>query len=57
MDIINKKDLYMKKLTAILLLTIGLASSAMAHHPAPVDQAGSGIPDNSGHWDALLGGM
>ena len=47
----------MKKLTVILFLTIGLASSAMAHHPAPVDQAGSGIPDTSGHWDALLGGM
>ena len=46
----------MKKLTEIILLTIGLASSAMAHHPAPVDQAGSGIPDNSGHWDAYLGG-
>jgi len=47
----------MKKLTTIILLTIGLASSAMAHHPAPVDQAGTGIPDTSGHWDALLGSM
>ena len=47
----------MKQLTAILHLKSGLASSAMADHPAPVDQAGSGIPDNSGHWDALLGGM
>ena len=47
----------MKKFTAILLLTIGLASSAIAHHPAPLDQAGSGIPDNSGDWDAMLGGL
>ena len=47
----------MKKFTAILLLTIGLASSAMAHHPAPVDQAVWGITDTYGNWDAILGGL
>ncbi len=39
----------MKKLTAILLLTIGLASSAMAHHPSPSDTAGGNMSDSSGH--------
>ena len=40
----------MKKLTAILLLTIGLASSAMAHHPSPSDNAGGNINEGSGHF-------
>ena len=45
----------MKKLTAILLLTIGLASSAMAHHPSPSDTAGGNMSDTSGHLDLFLG--
>ena len=43
----------MKRLTAILLLTIGLASSAMAHHPSPSDNAGGNINDGSGHFTVL----
>jgi hypothetical protein len=39
----------MKKLTAILLLTLGLASSAMAHHPSPSESAGGNMSDSSGH--------
>ncbi len=39
----------MKKLTAIVLLTIGLASSAMADHPSPSDNAGGNMSDSSGH--------
>ncbi len=39
----------MKKLTALLLLTIGLASSASAHHMAASDTAGDSIPDSSPH--------
>jgi hypothetical protein len=39
----------MKKLTAILLLTLGLASSAMAHHMAQYDDAGINIPESSPH--------
>ena len=39
----------MKRLTAILLLTIGLASSAMAHHPSPSESAGGNMSDSSGH--------
>ena len=43
----------MKKLTTIVLLTIGLASSAMAHHPSPSDNAGGNINDGSGHFTVL----
>jgi hypothetical protein len=39
----------MKKFTAILLVTLGLASSAMAHHPSPSDTAGGNMSDSSGH--------
>ena len=45
----------MKKLTTILLLTIGLASSAMAHHPSPSDTAGGNMSDTSGHLDLFIG--
>ncbi len=45
----------MKRLTAILLLTIGLASSAMAHHNAGSDNAGGNMSDTSGHLDLFLG--
>jgi len=44
----------MKKLTTILLLTLGLASSAMAHHPSPSDTAGGNISDSSGHLDLVF---
>ena len=43
----------MKKLTAIVLLTIGLASSAMAHHPSPSETAGGNIYEGSGHFTVL----
>ncbi|MGB5506685.1 MAG: hypothetical protein WBM70_08370 [Sulfurovum sp.] len=43
----------MKKFTAILLVTLGLASSAMAHHPSPSDEAGGNINDGSGHFTVL----
>ena len=43
----------MKKFTAILLVTLGLASSAMAHHPSPSDTAGGNINDGSGHFVVL----
>ena len=39
----------MKKLTTILLLAIGLASSASAHHMAVYDDAGVNIPESSPH--------
>ena len=39
----------MKKLTAILLLTLGLATSASAHHMAQSDIAGVNIPESSPH--------
>ena len=39
----------MRKLTAILLLAIGLASSASAHHMAQSDTAGVSIPESSPH--------
>ena len=39
----------MKKLTTIVLLAIGLASSASAHHPSPSDTAGGNMSTNSGH--------
>mgnify|MGYP007007912031 CR=1 FL=1 len=45
----------MKRLTAILLLTIGLASSAMAHHNAGSDNAGGNMSDNSGHLNLFIG--
>ena len=45
----------MKKLATILLLTLGLASSAMAHHPSPSDTAGGNISDSSGHLDLVFG--
>jgi len=38
-----------KRLTAILLLTIGLASSASAHHMAQSDTAGWNIDEDSPH--------
>ena len=44
----------MKKLTTVLLLTIGLASSAMAHHNAGSDNAGASISETSGHLDLFL---
>ncbi len=45
----------MKKLATLLLLTVGLASSAMAHHPSPSDTAGGNMSDTSGHLDLFLG--
>ena len=39
----------MKKLITILLLAVGLASSASAHHMAQSDEAGVNIPDASPH--------
>ncbi len=39
----------MKRLTTILLLAVGLASSASAHHMAEYDDAGIYIPDSSPH--------
>jgi hypothetical protein len=39
----------MKKLTTILLLAIGLASSASAHHMAQSDTAGVNIDADSPH--------
>jgi hypothetical protein len=45
----------MKKITAILLLTLGLASSASAHHNSPSDNAGGNMSDTSGHLDLFIG--
>ena len=45
----------MKRLITLLLLTIGLASSAMAHHPSPSDTAGGNMSDTSGHLDLVFG--
>lgn len=39
----------MKKLATLLLLTVGLASSASAHHMAQNDDAGVNIPESSPH--------
>jgi len=39
----------MKKLTTILLLTIGFASSVSAHHLSPSDDAGANISEESAH--------
>ena len=39
----------MKKFTAILLVSLGLASSASAHHMAQNDDAGVNIPESSPH--------
>jgi hypothetical protein len=39
----------MKKLTTMVLLTIGLLSSASAHHMAQTDTAGVNIPESSPH--------
>jgi hypothetical protein len=39
----------MKKLTVLLLLTIGLTSSVSAHHMAESDTAGVNIPETSPH--------
>ena len=39
----------MKKLTTLLVLVAGLASSASAHHMAQNDDAGVNIPDSSPH--------
>ena len=39
----------MKKLTTLLLLTIGLASSLSAHHFSANDDAGANIPETSPH--------
>jgi hypothetical protein len=44
----------MKKLTTIVLLTIGLASSAMAHHNAGSDNAADSMSDTSGHLNLFL---
>lgn len=44
----------MKKFTATLLLTIGLASSAMAHHNSGSDNAGDSISETSGHLDLFV---
>ncbi len=41
--------MYMKKLTTIVLLAIGLVSSASAHHMSASDTAGVNIPDASPH--------
>ena len=45
----------MKRLATILLLAVGLASSAMAHHPSPSDTAGGNMSSTSGHLDLVLG--
>ncbi|WP_309494566.1 hypothetical protein [Sulfurovum sp.] len=39
----------MRKLTTLLLLAIGLASSASAHHMAESDTAGVNIDESSPH--------
>ncbi len=39
----------MKRLITLLLLAIGLASSASAHHMAQYDDAGVNIPEDSPH--------
>ncbi len=39
----------MKRLATMLLLAIGLASSASAHHMAQSDTAGVNIPESSPH--------
>lgn len=39
----------MKKITTMILLTIGLLSSASAHHMSPSDTAGENIPESSPH--------
>jgi hypothetical protein len=44
----------MKRLTTILLLAIGLASSASAHHMAQSDTAGINIDENSPHLLMVL---
>lgn len=41
----------MKRLTITLLLVIGFAISASAHHNSPSDSAGGNIADMSGHLD------
>ena len=44
----------MKKLTTMILLAIGLASSASAHHMAQNDDAGVNIPDSSPHLEMVF---
>jgi len=44
----------MKRLTTILVLVVGLASSVSAHHPSPSDTAGGNISDTSGHLDLVF---
>ena len=39
----------MKRLTTVLLLAIGLASSASAHHMSVYDDAGVNIDEDSPH--------
>ena len=39
----------MKKIITIILLTLGLASSASAHHMAVYEDAGVNIPESSPH--------
>ena len=39
----------MKKLATVILLVIGLVSSASAHHMAQYDDAGVNIPEFSPH--------
>lgn len=45
----------MKRLITILLLTIGLVSSASAHHNSPSDSAGGNMSDTSGHLNLFIG--
>jgi len=45
----------MKRLITILLLAVGLASSASAHHPSPSDNAGGNMSSTSGHLDLVFG--
>lgn len=39
----------MKKIFVALLLALGIATSASAHHMAQYDDAGVNIPDSSPH--------
>ena len=41
----------MKRLTLTLLLVIGFAVGASAHHNSPSDNAGGNITGSSGHLD------
>ncbi|MBD3791778.1 MAG: hypothetical protein IE918_06465 [Campylobacterales bacterium] len=41
----------MKKITVVMFLILGLASSLSAHHMSPSDTAGGNMSSNSGHLD------